>query len=312
MTAFEHLPLSPQLISIRNTRDRITGRIIDIIFKIDKLKAAKENSSPRLLGPPSLRKEYPICGRNLRDELKSELHLLKNKMHSLKQETAIDEHRHVWKSNNRFQRNVDNIISNAQAQGYFREEEVKRIIVIAMEAINNGMNLLKAYPSLINMQILFENLNILVNYGWHQRMIAMYDEAWNVMAEAGTKIFNDAVKDFRNNPIVKNFTIYINIGQFVQEIGGETPETRPPKKKKKASFQVSVNGNKSNDTYHIAQAGDSLPSLSKEYYGAPNYWDIIYLNNPNEYNKTPKTWTYHSSYSLSMPILIMGKKILIP
>ena len=99
--------------------------------------------------------------------------------------------------------------------------------------------------------------------------------AWKALGRAGEKIHGRSEQDFRRSPTAANFGKMLEAKVFIQQIGGDS-EPRPTGWK--AAGGVA----------YVVKTGDSLAGISKQFYGSPGYWDIIYMENAGAIGNNPE------------------------
>jgi Flp pilus assembly protein TadD len=87
---------------------------------------------------------------------------------------------------------------------------------------------------------------------------------------------DSAESNFRQSPTAANFDKLLGVKQLTMQAGGSLRE-------KSAGCRGAKPG-----TIHTVSKGDSLAGISRQYYGSPGHWDIIYLENSKIIGKSPK------------------------
>ena len=99
-------------------------------------------------------------------------------------------------------------------------------------------------------------------------------DALNAIKEASAIRYSQADNNFRKTPSVKNLDRALHELELTEILGAEVS-------RKPAGWKPAGN------IKHHVRSGDTLSSLSKQYYGNIGYWDIIYFENFGSIGQNP-------------------------
>lgn len=162
-----------------------------------------------------------------------------------------------------FKNKVLELLKESEKQGYLNDADVRELTAEGEQALKGLIGVLDANPSPQNAIAVLDAVSGLMQLGWGSDGAA--DKAFQSLAKAAQKVYEQADRAFRRTPSAPNFQKLLQARQQLQFAGG-TPKDRP-------------DGWRPVGKSHTTQPGDTLSGLSQRYYGSPSYWDVIYLEN---------------------------------
>ena len=269
---------SVENLSLREKKRRILNQIGQIRAKLKE--ASKEpvdqtivKNKPDVCSTGSLQ-IWCIRQMTRRDVLEEDLLRLLQELQVINREIKEYKHKCARRTSRRFHETIHDVITDAEKnfmlnEGDYEipEEDYERIDRAAEIAITNDIQLVTEYPTEKNMGALLGDLTNSYFWGTDNRKEELMKRAWDTLERAGTRNAKQAENDFRNNPSVGNFRRYLKKAANAMRMGGEIN-----------LLQLSPRRRKFESTYEV-QKGDSLPEISRKFYGHPGYWDLIYFQN---------------------------------
>ncbi len=113
------------------------------------------------------------------------------------------------------------------------------------------------------------------------------DDLWDTVHDSAGKRAGNAERRFRRNPTGKNYELMHRAQIFYGEAGGSlyiySPKGLRPTRRQKP---------------YPVERGDTLPRLSRKFYGKRGYWDVIYRKN---LDVIPKSFVLRPGMNLIIP-----------
>ncbi len=115
------------------------------------------------------------------------------------------------------------------------------------------------------------------------------DESKRIKSEQAIEAASNAVKElykesetvFQQSPTFGNLKTRLMLHAAIQFLSGDTTDYFEERLKMAQMKRIKPPGS------YTAVPGDSLPSIAKDYYGAPAFWDVLYFHNSGTIGKTP-------------------------
>jgi nucleoid-associated protein YgaU len=283
-----------------------------ITFRV--VKHAKD-----LAGNPNLRAALKEDLKTLREEMEKLKELARTvRKEKWAAETAAME-KAAASANTNMRKRMHDMLKKAQDKGYLTEEEISTVRGEGEVVIKNWIDVVKRRPSRQNMKNLLQSLEVPCTFGTSEdggsfdegvktlqdaavtrlqtsiqqykvnpskdNTTRMFKEAersmrmggdpektmaaFDTYVETRKRQMNNAERIFRSNPTIENYTVMekAELSYLSTGYSGGISQSPPPLRRRKPPEDYPV------------KHGDTWAKISKDYYGHPGYWDVVFRYN---------------------------------
>lgn len=201
--------------------------------------------------------------KRLRD-LRRQLRSFKQQREGLRLALMQSNARKIRKKNRVAARRV---LKDAEKRGGLTSDEEEKLVQYMQASLRGALRLVNGNPSRGNIKFALGTLGDLMLVGGSE---GACNEAFRALADAAVRRYRRVEKRFRKNPSPDNFKRMMKAYAEGSLLADESME-----------FPMRPAGLKVNwpEKQHTVKAGDTLESISKEYYGSPGFWDLVYIAN---------------------------------
>jgi len=270
------------MISTGHSLDRIKAKRYRIKQEIDRVKSLLLQieqgkisantpfiSTKRVSEVIELRSPYKTFKEALQHDLKE----LQYHFNQLKRDMVVAKEG-IFKMNiANTQLQYDRHWKSATKDGVLDQQEIEKGLELAQRALRDCIRLVKVNPSEANIGITLHWMEDALRNGADLDKGDSAD-ALNAIKEASAIRYSQADNNFRKTPSVKNLDRALHELELTEILGAEVS-------RKPAGWKPAGN------IKHHVRSGDTLSSLSKQYYGNIGYWDIIYFENFGSIGQNP-------------------------
>ena len=255
--------------TIRASQKQVANKIHHIQEQLKKVEGLSSSQPWVSTGRISTVAELRSPHFSLKQALTNDLMLLKQQMRQLKNQiktmNASAARQQADQFSSDFKKKLEEALKKAERSGGELDEgELETLSQQAGKVLEKHVTLLQTNPSTGNVKAVLENLEIPMLLGCNESTNSC-DQAMNALAKAADTLNSKADKNFRNNPSSEKFEGLLQSQVLSQQLGGSEI-------KKPVGWQ-GVN------KIHKVELGDSLSSISQDYYGKQAFWDVIYFEN---------------------------------
>ena len=250
-----------RLKAIRNAQQQIAETIKEIQKKLKQVEKMPSSQPWITLKWASTVEELRSPHRSLKDALEHDIRSLKDQLRNLKLRKRIVIRQNAIGASKDFKKRLEDTLRKAENTGQLDDAELAALQKESLEVLNKFIDILDGDPSLENMEGVLSEMEIPMLLGADSES----GRAMQSLGEVSSKLQDAAEITFRRNPKAANFEKFLHSRSLTQQLGG--------------SDQPKRQGWKSVDTQHTVAPGETLSGISKQYYGNPAFWDLIYLEN---------------------------------
>lgn len=267
--------------TIRASQKQVANKIHFIQEQLKKVEGYPSSQPWVSTGRISTVAELRSPHSSLKQALTNDLMMLKQQMRQLKKQiktintNAVRQQADQFSSD--FKKKLEDVLKKAERSGGELDEgELDTLSQQAGKVLEKYVAILQTNPTTGNIKTVLENLEIPMLLGCNESTNSC-DQAMNALAKAADTLNSKADKNFRNNPSSEKFKGLLQSQILSQQLGG-------------SEIQKPV-GWQGVNKIHKVELGDSLSSLSQDYYGKQAFWDIIYFENCTAIGDDPDALT---------------------
>jgi len=221
--------------------------------------------------------------RTFREALRRDIWILQHELANLgAQLTAVQKQEARWKAvtaSGDFKWKLNKLVEEGEREGSLDHAKLETLRGEAERALDRWIVALHRDPSEKNIHGVLEQLANNATVGFDVSSKA--EQAWNALRGAAGKRLAAAEANFRRDPTVENFRHYLDRAAEAQQLGDEGVSLAPPPGLRRLRVEK---------TYKVAP-GDSLASISRNFYGSAGYWDLIFFANQQQIGGNPDRLT---------------------
>jgi hypothetical protein len=159
------------------------------------------------------------------------------------------------------------ILQRAEKRGELTSDEERKLVQYARQTMRASLRLLDKNPSRRNIRAALNAAGDYMKAGGDE---SGSKEAFKALAKAAARRYRRAEHDFRKNPNGQNLKRLLRAHAQGDVLCQGFMEFPPKPQGLRVSWP---------ERTHVVKKGETLPTISKLYYGSEEYWDIIFVAN---------------------------------